>query len=204
VNQAQTQYNLANLNRIIMEITLSKARELIEKHLKDENNRFHSRESEVVLRKIAEKLEEDVEMWGIAGLLHDLDWEQTQQDHGQHGLRIIEILKEEDVELPEEVMHAINSHNESFTGIKRESKLDYALAAGESVTGLIYAYALMRPEKLNGMKASSLNKKFKDKNFAAKVSREFIQDIEKAGLEKSEFFALAIEAMQGISGEIGL
>ena len=72
------------------------------------------------------------------------------------------------------------------------------------MTGLIYAYALMRPEKLQGMKASSLNKKFKAKHFAANVSRELIQDIEKVGLEKSEFFTIAIEAMQGIAEEIGL
>jgi predicted hydrolase (HD superfamily) len=100
--------------------------------------------------------------------------------------------------------HAITAHNEQHTGVKRVNKLDYALAAGESVTGLIYAYALMRPEKLNGMAASSLNKKFKDKSFAANVSREFIADIEKIGLEKSKFFEITIRAMQSIQSEIGL
>jgi len=181
---------------------ITKARELVSKYLKDTNNQLHSRESEVVLRAIAKKLGEDEELWGIAGLLHDLDWEETENNPEKHGLRTLEILKEEECEVPAEVAHAITAHNEGYTGMKRESKLDYSLAAGESITGLIYAYALMRPEKLAGMKASSLNKKFKDRNFAAKVSRELIADIEKTGLEKSEFFAVAIEAMQTISDEI--
>lgn len=187
-----------------MSITLEEARELLPQYLQDPNNRTHSRESEVVLRALAAKLGEDENQWALAGLLHDLDWEQTQNEPERHGLRTLEIIKENNFELEPEVAQAISAHNETYTGVKRESKLDFALAAGESVTGLIYAYALMRPEKLAGMKASSLNKKYKDKNFAAKVSRELIADIEKTGLERSKFFALAIEAMQAIAPEIGL
>lgn len=187
-----------------MHITLEKAREILPKYLKDQNNLTHSRESEVVMRALAKRLNEDEEKWAIAGLIHDLDWEQTQDDFEKHGHTTMHILKEEGIEIPEDMEHAIQSHNEEYTGVSRNSIFDFALAAGESVTGLIFAYALMRPEKLVGMKASSLNKKFKDRNFAAKVSREFIADIEKAGIEKSEFFSIAIQAMQEISGEIGL
>lgn len=187
-----------------MQITIEKAHELIQKYLRDKNNQIHSRESEVVMRALAKELNENEEIWGIAGLLHDLDWEQTSTDWKQHGIKTMEILKNEGYELPAEVARAISAHNEEHTGIVRESKLDYALAAGESVTGLIYAYALMRPERLEGMQASSLNKKFKDKKFAANVSRELISDIVKIGLEKSIFFEIAIQAMQSISSEIGL
>jgi uncharacterized protein len=187
-----------------MEITLEKARELLEKYLQDPNNRTHSRESEVVLRAIAKRLGQDEDVWGLAGLLHDLDWEETEAAPEKHGVRTMEILEEEGFELPEGVAHAITAHNEDYTGVKRESDLDFALAAGESITGLIYAYALMRPENLNGMKAKSLRKKYKDKKFAAKVSRELIADIEKIGIERGEFFGIAIEAMQEISDEIGL
>lgn len=187
-----------------MFITLENARKLVEKYLKDKNNRIHSRESEVVMRGLAKYLGEDSEKWAISGLLHDLDWEKTLNDYQQHGLQTIEIIKKEGFELPTDIAQAIAAHNEEHTGIKRKNKLDYGLAAAESVTGLIYAYALMRPEKLQGMKASSLNKKFKDKSFAAKVSRELIADIEKTGLEKSKFFEIAIQAMQSISSEIGL
>jgi hypothetical protein len=187
-----------------MQLTLQKARELLEQYLTEENNLLHSRESEAVLAALAERLCENKELWSIAGLLHDLDYESISHDPGKHGIRTVEIIKNEGYELPEEVFHAIMAHNEGYTGVKRESKLDFALAAGESVTGLIYAYALMRPEKLEGMKAKSLNKKFKDKSFAATVPREIIADIEKTGIEKSEFFNIAIKAMQNISGEIGL
>jgi len=187
-----------------MFITLEKSRELIEKYLKDKKNRIHSRESEVVMQALAKHFGEDEEKWAIAGLLHDLDWENTSEDFAHHGLQTIELVKEEGFELPDDVAHAISAHNDSYTGIKRTSKLDYALAAAESITGLIHAYALMRPEKFEGMKTSSLNKKFKDKSFAAKVSRELIADIEKTGIEKAQFFEIAIKAMQDIASEINI
>lgn len=179
------------------------ARELLQKHLKDPNNVTHSRESEVVLRAVAKYFREDEEAWAVAGLLHDLDWEETESNPSRHGLRTLEMIKEAGFEISEAVAHAISAHNEAYTKVKRESKLDYALAAGESVTGLVYAYALMRPEKLVDMKASSLNKKYKDTHFAAKVSRELIGDIEKIGLDHHEFFNLSIQAMQAIASEIG-
>ena len=187
-----------------MLINITQARDLVKKYLQDHNNQIHSRESEVVLRALAQALGENEEVWGLAGLLHDLDWEQTSSDWPQHGIKTMVILESEGYEIPAEAAHAISAHNEMHTGVKRESKLDYALAAGESVTGLIYAYALMRPEKLVGLSASSLNKKFKDTKFAANVSRALINDIEKTGLEKSKFFEIAIGAMTAIASEIGL
>ncbi|PIZ98906.1 MAG: HD family phosphohydrolase [Candidatus Komeilibacteria bacterium CG_4_10_14_0_2_um_filter_37_10] len=187
-----------------MLITIVPARELIKKYLLDHNNQIHSRESEVVLRTLAQEFGENEEEWGLAGLLHDLDWELTQQDHSQHGLKTSELLKQEGYELAPASMHAISAHNQEGTDVLRSSQLDYALAAGETITGLIYATALLRPEKLTGMTASSLNKKFKDRSFAAKVSRETIMEIEKIGLEKNKFFELAIVAMQEIAVEIGL
>jgi len=187
-----------------MEITLEKARDLTKKYLQQQNNYLHSRESETILSALAEYFKEDVHTWAMAGLLHDLDWEQTLNSPEKHGLQTLEIIEKEGFELPQKIAHAISAHNEAYTGIKRESKLDYALAAGESVTGLIYAYALMRPEKLTGMKASSLNKKFKNKAFAANVSRELIADIEKIGLDKNQFFQISITALQKIADEIGL
>jgi len=185
-------------------MTIEKARELVKKYLKDIKNQMHSRESEEVLRALAQELAQDKETWALTGLLHDLDWEVTDKNSKQHGIKTLELLKKEGYNVQKEVVHAISAHNEEHTGVKRQTQLDYALAAGESVTGLIYAYALMRPDKLAGMKASSLNKKFKDKSFAANVSRKMIADIEKAGIAKKRFFEIAIGAMQGISNEIGL
>lgn len=187
-----------------MQLTLQSARDVLPKYLKEPNNLIHSRESEVVLEALARELGESEEAWGIVGLLHDLDWERTSEDWSNHGPKTVEILKTEGYDIPEDIAHAIISHNETHTRVQRASKLDYALAAGESVTGLIYAYARMRPEKLQGMEASSLNKKFKNESFAANVSRAYINDIEKAGMEKSRFFEIAIQAMQSISAEIGM
>lgn len=185
-------------------ITLDEARDLVEKYLNEQHLLYHSRETEVIMRALANLFNEDEEFWGITGLLHDLDMEETGDDIEQHGERTCEILEEEGYEMPE-MFRAIRSHAENlgYNDVKRESKLEYCLSAAENITGLITAYGLMRPEKLNGMKASSLNKKFKDKSFAANVNRSLISDIEKAGIEKSEFFTLAIEAIQEIAEEIG-
>ncbi len=185
-------------------ININEANALIEKYLKQQYLKYHSRETEVIMRALAKHFGEDAEFWGITGLLHDLDMDETGGDIQTHGIRTIEILKEEGYDIPV-MFRAIQSHVESLgvAGVLRESRLEYVLSAAENVTGLITAYALMRPEKMNEMKASSLNKKFKSKAFAAKVSRELINDIEKAGLQKSEFFQISINAMQKISSEIG-
>lgn len=186
-------------------ITREEANNILKKHLQEIHLLNHSRETEVVMRALAKRFNEDEELWGIIGLLHDLDMEEIAGKNEIHGARTCEILAEEGFDLPE-VCQAIKSHVETlgFLDVKRESKLDYSLSAAENVTGLITAYALMRPEKLAGMTASSLNKKFKTKAFAANVSRELINDIEKTGLSKNEFFEIAIKAIQDIGREIGL
>jgi len=186
-------------------ITIEEANGLLKKYLHQEYLLEHSRETEVIMRALAKHFGENEEMWGITGLLHDLDLEQTANDLGKHGERTCGILEEEGYSIPE-MFHAIRAHTENlgFLRVKRESKLDYCLAAAESVTGLIVAYVLMRPnKKIEGANASSLTKKFKDKSFAAKVSRELIGDIEKAGLQRNEFFELSLNAMKTIASEMG-
>ncbi len=187
------------------QITLEEANELLKKYLHEPHLLHHSRETEVVMRALAQHFKEDEEFWGITGLLHDLDMEVIGGKAENHGTKTCEILAEEGFDMPG-MFKAIKSHVETlgFLDVKRETKLEYCLSAAENVTGLITAYALMRPEKLEGMKASSLNKKFKSKAFAANVDRELINDIEKTGLQKNEFFEIAIKAIQNISSEIGL
>jgi hypothetical protein len=178
------------------------AQDLLKKYVKDPANLLHARETQVILEALAEYFKEDPKLWGETGLLHDLDWELIDNDFEKHGFITLKILEKEGFNLTDEQKHAILSHNENYTKIKRESVFDYALSSGESVTGLIYAYSLMRPEKLSGMKIKSLNKKFKDKSFAANVNRDFIADIEKTGLLKNDFFEIAIKAMQNIKNEL--
>lgn len=157
------------------------------------------------MRALARHFDEDEDFWGITGLLHDLDMENCGENYENHGVKTVEILREEGYEMPE-MFHTIQSHCENlgYIDAKRESKLDYCLSAAENITGLIVAYTLMIPDKkLASVKPKSIKKKLKDKSFAAKVNREFINDIEKTGLERAQFLQIAIEAMQGIADEIG-
>ncbi|MCF7906210.1 HD domain-containing protein [Candidatus Gracilibacteria bacterium] len=188
-------------------ITRTEARELLNKYLKTPYLRDHSRESEVVLAALAERLGENKELWGATGLIHDLDMDiVTAEDNGMenHSKKTIEILQEEGYDIPE-AFQAIRAHTEGClksADVPRSTKFDYALAAGETVTGLITAYVRMRPERFEGASVKSLTKKFKDKAFAANVSREFINDIGKVGLERGEFFQIALDAMAEIADEI--
>lgn len=187
-------------------ITAQEARSLLHQHLKQEYNLWHSIESEAILRALARHFGENEELWGCTGLLHDLDWEEVQDNHEMHSKRTCEILREEGFDIPE-MFHAIAAHCEGLHGndTKRESKLDFALAAGESVTGLIFAYVLMRPDKkIADVEVNSINKRFKDKSFSAKVSREFIGDIEKIGLDRAQFFQISLDALKAIANEVGM
>ncbi len=189
-------------------VTYEQARELFDKHIKDPVIRNHCRESEAVLRALAKRLGEDEELWGIAGLLHDIDFDETKDDVSQHCVKCVDILKNAGVsdELIEVIVsHAYGTDCGDYKNKERTTQFQHALAAGETATGLIYAYGLMRPDKkLEGAKVKSLKKKFKDKSFAAKVDREVIRECEKLDLELSEFLEISLDAMKGIADEIGL
>jgi len=187
-------------------ITAEEARALLHQHLKQEYNVWHSLESEAIMKALAKHFGENEELWGCTGLLHDLDWEEVQGNTEMHAKKTIEILKEVGYDIPD-MFHAILAHCEGLPGneIKRESKFDFALAAAESVTGLIFSYVLMRPDKkIAEVEPSSINKKFKDKSFAAKVSRPFIADIEKTGLDRATFFQISLNALKQIANQIGM
>ncbi|MFA5813967.1 MAG: lysine--tRNA ligase [Patescibacteria group bacterium] len=180
---------------------------LVKKYNKKQANLNHYLESEAVMRKLAERLGKDIELWGMLGLLHDIDWEETEDDSVNHLTKAPEMLKQAGFD--DNFINTVISHGYGFecAGLqnkKRGSDVEYALACAETVTGLIYATALMRPDKIAALEAKSVKKKFKDKSFSAKVDREVIRECEKLGLELDEFLNLAIEAMRGIAGEIGL
>jgi predicted hydrolase (HD superfamily) len=105
--------------------------------------------------------------------------------------------------LPEDGIKAILSHNE-LTGNKAESRFDVSLLAADAISGLIVANALVRPTRMEGMKAKSINGRMKDKSFARQVSRENIMRCEEIGITFSEFAQIAIKAMQNVAPEIGL
>jgi len=163
----------------------------------------HCLASEAVLRGIARHLGRDEEKWGLAGLLHDLDVEVTNAEPTVHGTQTEVLLKDYDVD--PEVLDAIRMHNECSAGKERSTEFQYALAAGETITGLIFATTYVYPDRrLTSVKPKSVVKRMKEKAFAASVRRENIMECEKIGIQIDEFAALAIAAMLPIAGELGL
>jgi predicted hydrolase (HD superfamily) len=185
----------------------SKAQELIDKYITTAWLKLHMRESEVIMRALARKLGEDEDVWGIAGLLHDIDYDFVNKDPNTHGVEFENIFKTEGIELPSEVIHAIRAHNEGSELIteKRESNLDYALSASENLSGFLVACALVQPgKKIVSVGVDSVLKKLKKKDFAKAVRRDLIYDIEKVGISLEEFIQIALEAVNEISEEVGI
>lgn len=162
----------------------------------------HALASEAIMRALAQHFGENEELWGLTGLLHDLDYPATAENAARHGLDTAEMLAGQ---LPDEALTAIRAHNAEMNGTAGPaSRFDYALRCGETVTGLISAAALMRPTGMEGMEVKSIKKKMKDKAFAASVCRDNIRQCAEAGLELDAFLALSIEAMRVHAAELGL
>jgi uncharacterized protein len=164
---------------------------------------YHCYSSEAVMRALAKKLDRDVEKWGLAGLLHDIDTEITNADSKKHGLVAVDLLLDEGIDA--EIVDAIKMHNDEATGLERKTEFQHALAAGETITGLIYATALVYPDKkIADVKTKSVTKRMKQSAFAASVSRENIMECEKIGLSLNDFADLALNAMKEIAEDIGV
>ncbi|MBE9503831.1 MAG: HDIG domain-containing protein [Proteobacteria bacterium] len=184
-------------------ITRNKALELLNKYIKSPNMVKHCLAAEAVLRAMAKHLGQDEEKWAMAGLLHDIDVEITNADLSVHGIKAVKILAKENIDL--QIVEAVMLHNELAHNQKRTTKFHHTLAAGETITGLITATALVYPDKkLASVKPKSIVKRMKEKGFAASVNREIIMECEKIGIPLNEFAGLALGAMQSISDELGL
>jgi putative nucleotidyltransferase with HDIG domain len=184
-------------------MTRSDAESLLKKYVRNEKMLYHCYASEAVMRAIARKLGRDEEKWGIAGLLHDIDSEITNADPEKHALVAAELLRDEGLE--EDIIDAIRMHNEEATKLERTTEFQHALAAGETITGLIYATALIYPDKkIKDVKPKSVTKRMKQSAFAASVSRENIKECEKIGIPLNEFVEISLNAMKEIAEEIGL
>ncbi|WP_320112829.1 HD domain-containing protein [Draconibacterium orientale] len=183
-------------------ITRDEALEMLKSNVQAENMLKHSLASEAVLRAIAKHLGKNEEEWGIAGLLHDIDVEITNADPYTHGPYAEKLLKGK---ITDEMLDAIVMHNEVATGKERNTEFQHALAAGETITGLITATTLVYPDKkLASVKAKSVTKRMKQKAFAASVNRENILECEKIGIPLPEFADLAVNAMRSISDDLKL
>jgi uncharacterized protein len=176
---------------------------LLDKYIKNSNMIKHSLATEVVMRALANKLGENEEKWAMAGLLHDLDVELTASNPKKHALETVNILRK--IDFDEETLEAIERHNQAASGKTRNLVFHHALAAGETITGMITATTLVYPDKkLSSVKTKSITKRMKQKAFAASVNRDTIRECEKISIPLNEFAELALNAMRTISDDLGL
>ncbi len=147
-----------------------------------------------IMKASARFLGEDEDLWELTGLLHDIDYEETVNNFERHGLMAQEILKDK---VPKEVVKAIKAHNYEYSGVMPESALEKGLIASDAVSGLLIACALVMPSrKIKDVKADTVNKKFKDKDFARGADRKRIMRCEELGIPLQKFFEISLEALQ--------
>jgi putative nucleotidyltransferase with HDIG domain len=182
-------------------MTRDEALALVEGRLGGTATMAHCLACEACMRGLAERLGEDVELWGMTGLVHDLDLDETADDPARHTLVAAELLRGKG--LPEELVQAVLGHNDKAA---RETKMAQALWVVDPTTGMITAAALIRPSKsTSDLKIKSVKKRMKDKRFAAAVNRDQIRACEELlGLELGDFLQICLTAMDGVRDQIGL
>lgn len=164
--------------------------------------RKHMLAVEAALRAYAREFGEDEEKWGIVGLLHDFDYERW-PDPPDHPLQGAAILAERGY--PDDVIYAIKSHADYLPDCPRVSRLDRALYACDELAGFCTAVAMVRPQRIRGMKAKSVKKKMKQKSFAAAVNRDdIVRGADDLGVDLTEHIQRVIDAMAAIAGPLGL
>ncbi|MDR7481620.1 MAG: HDIG domain-containing protein [Armatimonadota bacterium] len=167
------------------------------------NLRKHMLAVEAALRAYARRFGDDEDLWGLVGLLHDFDYERYPSREAGHPFRGVEHLRA--LGYPEVICRAILSHAD-YSGVDRTSRLEHALHACDDLTGFVVAVALVRPNRsLDGVDATAVRRKMKDKAFARAVSREeMLRAAEALGVPFDDHVALVVEAMRGIASELGL
>jgi putative nucleotidyltransferase with HDIG domain len=181
-------------------ISREKAYELVKENIKQKNLIKHVLAVESVMKALARKLNQDEEKWGLSGLLHDLDYEETKNDFENHGKRTVEMLSEYNV--PDDIKNAILAH----CGKKeRETLMEKAIYAADPVTGFIVAAVLIRKgTTLEDLDLDFLLNRFKEKSFARGASREQMESCKDFGMTLEDFLVLSLNAMRDISEELEL
>ena len=174
---------------------------LVEKYAEKDTTVRHLVSVEGVMRALARHFGDDVERWGLAGLFHDLDQDQTHDDIARHGYQSVEWLEAEGYD-DAQVLNAILAHGEDRY---RTDLMSRAIVHADGVSGLLVACALVRPQRAEGMKVSSVKKKLKEKSFAPGVERDKIYGVEESiGIPMDEFIAVSITGLQEVAPDIGL
>ena len=187
-------------------ITRQEANEILHKHVKGENYIIHSYAVEAIMKGLAKRLApDDVEFWGICGLLHDLDEETCpwREDLATHGTTSTQMLRDEGYDIPT-LEDAIKSHN-PICGKNPETTLEYAMIAADPMSGFVKAVAQIYPDKkLSSVKHKSIAKRYNESRFAAGANRQYMMLIEKTGISWDEFIDISLESMREIAEELGL
>ena len=171
----------------------SEAWGLVCEYTQSDSLRRHMLSVEIAMRAYAEKWDEDIERWGVVGLLHDFDYERW-PDPPDHPLQGAKILAEKGVD--DEIIYAIKSHADYLPDCPRLSRLDKTLYACDELSGFITACAMVRPERIIGLKAKSVRKKMKQKSFAAAVNRDdMVRGAEDLGLDLNLHIQFVIDAL---------
>lgn len=188
-------------------LSREEAWKLLCEYTQNENLRRHALGVEACVRAYARKFQADEELWGLAALLHDFDyerWPNTEHSPSSgHPVQGSQILRQ--LGYPDDLIHAILSHAD-YTGVARVSPLDHALFACDELSGFLVACALVKPTRsLHDVETSSVKKKLKDKAFARGVNRDdILHGAEEMGIPLDEHIFACIQAMRGIAAEIGL
>ncbi len=173
---------------------------LMEERIKNKNLRKHVLAVAAVMKRLAAHFQEDEEKWEVVGLLHDLDYEETADDPGRHGLVSAEWLEQMGVE--SDVVNAVKAHADKAP---RDSMMDKAVYCSDPVTGFLVACALIHPDKsLEPIDVEFALKRIKEKRFAAGASRERMASCSELGLSMEEFMGIALEAMRDSRKVLGL
>jgi len=194
-------YSIINLE-VLVSMEREQALEELKARIENENLIKHSLAVEAIMKDLAFYFKEDIDKWGLAGLLHDIDCEKTAGDISKHSLVGAEILESLDIE--SSIIYAVKAHND-YHGIERKRKIDKALYCADPAAGLITAAALILPsKKLEDVTVDFLIRRMNEKSFAKGVNREQIKSCEQLGLSLEKFLEIALEAMKKISDESGL
>jgi len=183
-------------------MTREEALKLVKEKIKNENLVKHCLAVEVCMRGLAKHFNENEEQWALAGLLHDIDYEETKDNPQKHSLVGAEMLEKLNVD--KEIIEAVKTHNE-IHGIAPETKMAKALFSVDPLTGLIVAATLVLPsKKIAELTTDNVLNRFKEKGFARGANREIIGKCSDIDLSLEEFVGICLKAMQGISEELGL
>ena len=174
--------------------------ELLKKHLANRNLVKHCLSVEACMKAMAVRLGQDAGPWGLAGILHDLDYEMTEKSPELHTTETVKVLQ--GLGIAPEIIHAIQAH---ASKVPCETAMDWAIYSIDPLTGLIIAATLMHPDKkLKSVDLEFIKRRYKEKSFAKGARREEIEKSANLGLELDEFISICLGAMQGIAADLGL